>query len=114
MAKKSANRKFSRLKNGLETRFPGKGAHATDFEWLVYSECLKIPKGKTLTYRELAIRIGKPRAARAVGNALGKNPFAPFVPCHRVVKSDGTLGGYSARGGIAKKKKILLAEKKRQ
>ncbi|MBN1823994.1 MAG: MGMT family protein [Endomicrobiales bacterium] len=76
--------------------------------WL---ECLKIPKGSTATYGQIARRVGKPGAARAVGQALKKNPFAPFVPCHRVVSSDGSLGGYSAKGGIKRKKQLLKKEK---
>ncbi|MFA5106375.1 MAG: MGMT family protein [Candidatus Micrarchaeia archaeon] len=93
--------------------FNGKEARVTKFEHEVYKACLKIPRGKTATYKEIAAMIGRPGAARAVGNALGKNPFAPFVPCHRVLKSDGSLGGYSGRGGVATKKKLLEKEKKR-
>lgn len=77
----------------------------------VWMECLKIPKGKTKTYGWIAKKIGSPKAARAVGQALAKNPFAPFVPCHRVIRSDGSLGGYSATGGILKKKRMLQKEK---
>jgi len=57
------------------------------------SEFVRIPKGKVSTYKRIAEKIGRPRAYRAVGNALHKNPLAPIVPCHRVVKSDGTFGG---------------------
>lgn len=67
----------------------------------------KIPKGKTLTYKEVARLAGNPRAYRAVGNALHKNPFAPRIPCHRVIKSDGSIGGYS----FGVKKKIALLKK---
>ena len=84
----------------------------TPFQRAVLLECAKIPKGKTITYAELARRIGKPHTARAVGNALAINPLAPTIPCHRVVKGDGSLGGYSAKGGILKKKKLLAREKK--
>ena len=68
---------------------------------------MKIPKGKVKTYKEVAIGINRPKSARAVANACGKNPYAPKVPCHRVIRSDGALGGYSALGGTKIKKKIL-------
>lgn len=67
-----------------------------------------IPRGQVTTYKTLAEFIGKPKAARAVGNACGKNPDAPRVPCHRVVKSDGSLGGYA--GGVKKKIHLLRSE----
>ena len=84
----------------------------TPFQRSVLLECAKIPKGETRTYSQVASAIGKPRAARAVGNALAINPLAPINPCHRVVKSDGELGGYSAKGGVAKKKLLLRKEKR--
>ncbi len=71
---------------------------------------MKIPKGKVKTYKEVAIGINKPKAVRAVANACGKNPYAPKVPCHRVISSDGSLGGFSAPGGIKAKKKLLKKE----
>ncbi len=77
----------------------------------VWKECIKIPKGETRTYGWIANRIGHPKAARAVGQALAKNLFAPMVPCHRVIRSDGLLGGYSAEGGLARKKAMLRQEK---
>ena len=83
-----------------------------EFHQKVWLECLKIPKGETRTYGWLAKKIGHPGAARAVGQALAKNPFAPDIPCHRVIRSDGAMGGYSAKGGISKKKKMLENEKK--
>lgn len=79
-----------------------------DFTRKVYNTVLKIPKGRVSTYREIAIAIGKPKAFRAVGNALNKNPFAPRIPCHRVVKSNTQIGGFSA--GTAKKEKMLKKE----
>ncbi len=82
----------------------------TPFQKLVWAELTKIPKGQVITYQELAKRIGKPKAFRAVANAVGKNPAAPTIPCHRVIRSDGSLGGYSAKGGINTKRKLLLAE----
>ncbi|MCZ2855649.1 MAG: MGMT family protein [Candidatus Bathyarchaeota archaeon] len=65
----------------------------TDFEKAVLVATFKIPKGKVSTYKRIAEKIGRPRAYRAAGNALHKNPLAPIVPCHRVVKSDGGFGG---------------------
>lgn len=86
-------------------------AKLTPFQQKVLLECARIPRGKTISYAELARRIGKPKAARAVGNALAKNPLAPLIPCHRVVKSGGGLGGYSARGGVGKKRRLLARER---
>ena len=84
-------------------------SNLTDFEKKVLLETMKIPRGKTITYGELARRINRPRSFRAVGNALGKNPFAPEVPCHRVVAKGG-IGGYSGKGGIEGKKRLLRSE----
>ncbi len=67
-----------------------------------------IPKGRVLTYREVARRAGNPKAARAVANVMAAN-YDPAVPCHRVIRTDGSLGGYN-RGGVAAKQKILQAE----
>ncbi len=72
---------------------------------------MSIPEGRTRSDKWIAARIGRPGATRAVGSALGKNPFAPVVPCHRVIKSDGTMGGFSAPGGVAAKIKLLKKEK---
>ena len=72
-------------------------------------EVKKIPKGKTRSYQEIAVSVGKPNSARAVANACGKNPYPITIPCHRVIKSNGDLGGYSAKGGV-KKKRILLSQ----
>ena len=71
---------------------------------------MKIPKGKIKSYKQVALGINRPRSARAVANACGKNPYAPKVPCHRVIRSDGSLGGYSGSGGIKTKKKLLKKE----
>jgi len=71
---------------------------------------MKIPKGKVKSYKQVALGINRPRSARAVANACGKNPYAPKVPCHRVIRSDGSLGGYSRSGGIKVKKKLLKKE----
>lgn len=84
----------------------------SSFSQSVWSACAEIPKGETRTYGWIAQRIGKPESARAVGRALGANPFAPTIPCHRVVRSDGGLGGYSGAGGIKTKRRLLEQEKK--
>jgi methylated-DNA-[protein]-cysteine S-methyltransferase len=76
----------------------------------VWKELLKIPAGSTKTYKEIAVAIGKPKSSRAVANACAQNPYAPDVPCHRVVRSDGSLGGYSAEGGIERKRQLLEME----
>ena len=83
----------------------------TDFQIKVWKYLLKIPKGKVNTYPEVAKAIGKPRAFSAVANAVGKNPYPPKIPCHRVIRSDGGLGGYSGRGGIKTKLRLLRSEK---
>ncbi len=82
----------------------------TIFQKKVWAEVLKIPKGKVLTYKELAKKIGKPAAVRAVANAVGANPLIVKIPCHRVIRSDGSVGGYSGKGGIKTKRKLLLNE----
>lgn len=82
----------------------------TKFQLKVWSYLKKIPKGKTKSYLEVAKAIGKPSAFRAVANAVGKNPFPPKIPCHRVIRSDGSMGGYSGKGGIKKKKILLQSE----
>ena len=84
----------------------------TDFQIMVWKEISKIPYGETRTYKDLAIAIGKPNSSRAVANACGKNPYPPTIPCHRVIRSDGKLGGYSGKGGIEEKRKLLLKESK--
>lgn len=84
-------------------------AVGTPFQIKVWKELLKVKNGETVSYAELARRIGKPKAARAVGHALGANPLPVLIPCHRVIASNGNLGGFSA--GIAFKQKLLSAEK---
>ena len=80
------------------------------FNARVYATTRAIPPGVTRTYGEIARAIGAPDSARAVGQALGRNPFAIVVPCHRVVGSDGNLVGFSANGGVATKLKMLRIE----
>ena len=83
----------------------------TKFEIKVWKYLKSIPRGKIKTYKQVAKGINRPKAARAVANACGKNPYAPKIPCHRVIRTDGTLGGYSGKGGIKAKIKLLKAEK---
>ena len=82
----------------------------TEFQIKVWKYLLTIPKGTVKTYKQVAIAINSPYSARAVGNAVGKNPYAPRIPCHRVIKSNGSLGGYSGLGGKKTKKKLLKKE----
>jgi methylated-DNA-[protein]-cysteine S-methyltransferase len=84
-----------------------------EFNRRVYAVTRAIPPGRTLTYGEVAARIGEPGAARAVGQALGHNPFAPVVPCHRVLAAGNESGGFSAQGGVATKLRMLQIEKAR-
>ena len=83
----------------------------TKFQLQVWKYLKKIPKGSVKTYKQVAIAINKPKSARAVANACAKNPYAPNIPCHRVIRSDGGLGGYSGRGGVDQKLKLLRSEK---
>ncbi|MEK9794725.1 MAG: MGMT family protein [Hyphomicrobiales bacterium] len=83
----------------------------TSFQLQVFEEIKKIPKGQVITYKELAKRIGRPNAYRAVANACGKNNDPKNIPCHRVIRSDGRLGGYSLDGGIEMKKRLINNEK---
>jgi len=80
----------------------------TDFERAVWEQLRRIPAGTTISYRELAARVGSPRGFRAAGSANGRNPVALFVPCHRVIAADGTLGGYG--GGLERKRRLLEHE----
>ena len=82
----------------------------TKFQLKVWKYLKSIPRGELRTYSQVAIAIKKPKAVRAVANALGKNPYAPKIPCHRVIRSDGSLGGYSGKGGINTKRKLLKLE----
>ena len=81
-----------------------------EFQQRVYRAALAIPPGRTLTYGAIAQQLGEPGSARAVGQALGANPFAPIVPCHRVLAAGGRQGGFSAHGGAATKLKMLAIE----
>jgi len=81
-----------------------------EFQRQVLMAALKIPRGSVATYGQIASRIGRPRAARAVGQALGHNPLPIIIPCHRVLASDGSLGGYSGRDGVRTKARLLELE----
>jgi methylated-DNA-[protein]-cysteine S-methyltransferase len=82
----------------------------TKFQVKVWNYLKTIPKGKVKTYKQVAIGINRPKSARAVSNACAKNPYAPKIPCHRVIRSDGHIGGYSGKGGIKTKKLLLKKE----
>tara|TARA_Y100000817_G_C16479408_1_gene377393 strand:- start:119 stop:388 length:270 start_codon:yes stop_codon:yes gene_type:complete len=81
----------------------------TKFQLKVWNYLRRIPPGKVKTYSEVAKAIKRPTSIRAVANAIAKNPYSPKIPCHRVIRSDGSLGGYSGKGG-KKMKKILLKQ----
>jgi len=80
------------------------------FDRKVLQICREIPSGQTTTYGDLAVRVGHPGAARAVGSALAHNPIPLIIPCHRVLRTDGSLGGFSAPGGLAIKRRLLRHE----
>jgi len=82
----------------------------TPFQLATWRYLRQIPKGTVKTYSQVAKAIGKASAVRAVANAIGKNPYPPKIPCHRVIKSDGSLGGYSGKGGTNTKKMLLKKE----
>ena len=83
----------------------------TDFQMRVWNEIKKIPEGETRSYKDIAVALRKPNSSRAVANACGKNPFLEEIPCHRVIRSDGKLGGYSGKGGVKQKLNLLIREK---
>ena len=85
-------------------------AHLTDFQRKVVAQCRRIRRGRTRTYGELAAALGTPRAARAVGSVMASNRFPIIIPCHRVVGSAGSLGGFSAEGGLGTKRRMLALE----
>ena len=83
----------------------------TKFQIKVWKYIKTIPKGRVKTYKQVAIGIKNLKSARAVANACAKNPYAPKIPCHRVIRSDGSVGGYSGKGGINQKLRLLRSEK---
>lgn len=110
--------KFAGLKKQLNQYLSGKKVRfsekldlssGTPFQQRVWKKMLKVPFGKTISYKKLASLVGNPEKARAVGNACATNPVSIIVPCHRIIKSDGGLGGYG--GGIELKKRLLKLEK---
>ena len=82
----------------------------TQFQVKVWKYLKNIPKGKVKTYKEVAFGINRPKSARAVANACARNPYAPKVPCHRVIRSDGTLGGFSGTGCSKANRNLLKKE----
>jgi O-6-methylguanine DNA methyltransferase len=110
--------KFLTLEQSLETYFAGQnpkfdqelGFAGTEFQQKVWHALLTIPTGQTTSYQAIAEMIGHPKAVRAVGTAIGRNPVCIIVPCHRVIASNGTLGGYA--GGLPAKQKLLTLESK--
>ncbi len=109
-------RRFLKVFKELDRYLGGKPAHfdmpldlsGTPFELLVWKALKRIPRGTTRSYGEVAAGLKKPGAARAVGNACGKNPVPIIIPCHRVVKGNGEMGGYT--GGVGIKKALLETE----
>ena len=87
-----------------------KKLNGTKFQISVWQELKKIPRGQTKTYKDIAVALKKPKSSRAVANACGKNPLLIEIPCHRVIRSDGKLGGYSGKGGMNQKRKLLKEE----
>lgn len=85
-------------------------AAVADFDRRVYDICRSIPRGRALSYGDVAFRLGDVGLSRAVGVSLGKNPFPPIVPCHRVMGADGRMVGFSATGGVALKRRLLAME----
>jgi methylated-DNA-[protein]-cysteine S-methyltransferase len=83
---------------------------APDFHKRAYAIARTIPAGQTMTYGEIARRLGEPQESREVGQAMGRNPIAILMPCHRVLGADGKMGGFSANGGVATKRRILEIE----
>ena len=109
-------KKFSLYFSGKKTSFEGykmDWSSLTPFQTEVFRAAMKIPYGTVLTYGNLAKTIGKPNSSRAVGNALSKNPFPLLVPCHRIVRGDGKIGGFSAGGGKGLKEKLLRMEREK-
>ena len=82
----------------------------TKFQVIVWKYLKTIPKGQIRTYKQVAKAIKRPLSYRAVANAIAKNPYSPLIPCHRVIKSDGSVGGYSGKGGVKTKVKLLKSE----
>lgn len=99
-AEKQLNEFFSGKRKKFDLPLKPEG---TEFQKSVWNKLIEIPYGETLFYQELACKIKNPKAMRAVGSANGKNPIAIIIPCHRVIRKSGELGGYSAGGNKVKK-----------
>ena len=84
--------------------------NGTVFQIKVWNQLRKIPYGEVRTYKQIAESIGHPKSSRAVANACARNPNPPIIPCHRVIRSNGSLGGYSGVGGVESKRKLLNKE----
>ncbi|MCX7960022.1 MAG: methylated-DNA--[protein]-cysteine S-methyltransferase [Burkholderiales bacterium] len=104
-AKRQLAEYFAGKRRGFDLRLDAPG---TAFQRAVWRAIARVPYGETISYAELARRVGRPRAARAAGAAAGRNPIAIVVPCHRIVGSDGRLAGYAA--GLARKRALLALE----
>jgi AraC family transcriptional regulator of adaptative response/methylated-DNA-[protein]-cysteine methyltransferase len=96
------------LNGAADVKAPPLDLHGTDFQRRVWAALRQIPTGKTQTYTQLAQLLNMPKAVRAVAQACGANPVAVLVPCHRVIRQDGTLAGY--RWGLARKERLLMNE----
>lgn len=109
---KQNDAKAARLVNQIFEKGERPALHliGTEFQVSIWNALQRIPAGKTTTYSQIAEAIGRPKAVRAVGTAIGANPIAYLIPCHRVIRTDGTLGGY--RWGLECKIKMLEYEKK--
>ena len=98
---------------GVRLRLPFDLAEGTALQRMVWLEIARIPYGETISYTQLAERVGFPRAVRAVASACGANPVPIIIPCHRVLAKDGTLGGFSL-GGLKTKEYLLLVESQKE
>jgi len=107
-AERAITRYLDASADRIDVPFDAEGA--TAFQRRVYEACRRIPRGETRTYAELAGAVGARRCARAAAGALAANPVPLLIPCHRVIRSDGQLGGFSAPGGVALKRKLLTIE----
>ena len=98
------------MRRGIVWQWEDHPVRITPFQWRVYQAVLEIPLGQTRSYQWVAQRIGRPGAVRAVGQALRKNPFPLVIPCHRVVRADGTAGGYAGSPDDPRKRELLALE----
>jgi O-6-methylguanine DNA methyltransferase len=106
----SALHEYTQDPTSLKLHKLPRAKRGTAFQQKVWEQCLKIPSGQRLSYGDLARAIKQPAAQRAVAGALGSNPWILVVPCHRVVRGDGQIGGYSSLGGTQSKAELLARE----